>query len=254
MTKNMTLYVAVGAAVVLMLGSGYVQGLWSERWGTFPELAIFSEQLAAVPKEIGEWKGTDAEATDEKILKIAGATGELVRTYTNGNGDQVLISIICGRLRDITYHTPDRCYPAAGFDMQNEPMREVVTLPDGSEAVFFAANFTKSEPTGTHTERGFWSWTGDGQWTAPDNTKFAFASQQRALYKLYVFAVLPREEKPAGAREYYKDFMQVFLPALNNALQPAFERVGRIESDADTPDADQGETIASPEEATAPAA
>ncbi|MGD9719584.1 MAG: exosortase C-terminal domain/associated protein EpsI [Pirellulales bacterium] len=227
MTKNWMIYLPVGAAVVLLIGAGYVQGVWSERWGTFPEMQIFSEQLNAIPKEIGEWKGTDREGSDERTKEIAGAVGELVRAYRNSQGEEVRISIICGRLQDISYHTPDRCYPAAGFDMQGDPQREVIDLPNGDEAQFFAVNFTKSEPTGSHSERGYWSWTGDGHWTAPDNTKFAFASQQRAIYKLYVFANIPEGQTRAGERDFCREFMQQFIPALNDALRPAFEKVGR---------------------------
>ena len=74
-------YLPIGLAIALMISAGYVQGVWSERWGTFPELKTFSDQLSSIPKQIGEWQGTDADATDEKILKIAGAEGEMVRTY-----------------------------------------------------------------------------------------------------------------------------------------------------------------------------
>src|SRR5262245_62149715 len=131
MTKNWMIYVSAGAAALLMVGAGIVQGVWSERWGSFPEMQIFSEQLAAIPNEVGEWKGIDREGSDERTKEIAGALGELVRAYRNGNGEEVRISIICGRLQDISYHTPDRCYPAAGFDMQGEPQREVIDLPNG---------------------------------------------------------------------------------------------------------------------------
>jgi EpsI family protein len=241
MTKNLALYLVLGAAVILLVGTGYVQGVWSERWGTFPELKVFSEQLAAVPREIGEWKGTDAEATDAKILEMAGAEGELRRTYRNENGEEVYISIICGRLQDITYHTPERCYPAAGFDIQNAPQREVIELPGGGDAQFMAANFTKSEPSGTHTERGYWTFTGDGNWTAPDNTKFAFAKHQSALYKLYVFAHVSTEKKSTD-RDFCREFIEVFIPTLNEALRPAFERVGRIESGAAPAEAKPAET------------
>jgi EpsI family protein len=232
MTKSWTIYLPIAAAVVLMVSVGYVQGVWSERWGTFPELKIFSDHLRAIPAEIGEWKGTDAAATDEKLLAAAGAEGELVRTYQNSNGDQVRVSLICGRLQDITYHTPERCYPAAGFEMQGPPQHEVIELPTGQEAHFLATNFTKSERTGSHAERGYWSITGDGNWQAPENTKYAFASQQRALYKLYVFANLPVDpKKRASDRDFCKEFIQVFIPTLNDALRPAFEEVGRIDKD-----------------------
>ncbi|MEX2113453.1 MAG: exosortase C-terminal domain/associated protein EpsI [Pirellulales bacterium] len=234
MNKTWTTYIPIGAAAVLMLGVGYVQGLWSERWGTFPELQIFADQLAAVPMQIGEWQGKQEEGSNEKILQVAGATGEMVRSYTNANGETVRVSLICGREQDLTYHTPDRCYPAAGFDMQGTPQREVIELPGGQSAQFFAVNFTKSEPTGTHAERGFWSWTGDGNWLAPDNTKLTFASQRAALYKLYVFASLSPESKQ-GDRDYSREFLEVFIPTLNDALRPAYERAGRVEETAASP-------------------
>jgi EpsI family protein len=238
MSKNWITYVPIGVAAVLMLGVGYVQGLWSERWGTFPELAIFADQWDAVPMQIGEWQGKQEEGTNEKILQVAGATGEMVRSYTNANGETVRVSLICGREQDLTYHTPDRCYPAAGFDMQGVPQREVIELPGGKQAQFFAVNFRKSEPTGTHAERGFWSWTGDGQWLAPDNTKLTFASQRSALYKLYVFAAISPDQKQSD-RDFSREFLEVFIPTLNDALRPAYERAGRVEATAATPAPEQ---------------
>src|SRR5690349_12993267 len=98
----MKTYLPVGVAVVVMIAAAYVQGQWSERWGTFPELEMLSSQLDKIPLNFGEWQGTDEAATDTKVLKIAGAEGEMVRTYKNANGDAVRVSMICGRLQDIT--------------------------------------------------------------------------------------------------------------------------------------------------------
>jgi EpsI family protein len=232
MNKNLPLYLIVGAAAVLMLSAGYVQGVWTERWGEFPELKVFSEQLTAVPKQIGEWEGTDGEEMDERTKEAAGAEGELMRTYRNANGQEVRVSLVCGRLQNMTDHTPDRCYPAAGFDMQGEPQRVVFETPSG-DAEFMAASFMKSEPSGTQAVRGYWSYSGDGQWTAPDNAKTSLASQKNACYKLYVFAPLStaRGEAPADTT-YCEDFVRVFIPMLNEALRPAFEKVGRVEASA----------------------
>ena len=105
--------------------------------------------------QVGEWKGVDTEGADERTRKVAGAEGELVRMYKNAQGDEVRVSSICGRLQDITYHTPDRCYPAAGFEMQGDPQTDVIECGDKT-AEFLTTTFQKSEPTGTHTERGGW--------------------------------------------------------------------------------------------------
>ena len=224
--SQLALLAPIALAVPLMLGAGYVQGVWSERWGTFPELKMFADQLQEIPMEFGEWKGKDEASSDEKTLKVAGAEGELVRTYRNGNNEEVKISIICARLQDIFYHTPDRCYPAAGFEMQGDPQPEVFEIGD-HEAEFFTTSFLKSEVTGTHAERGFWSWSGDGTWIAPKQPKLKFAGQ-RALYKLYVFAPIPVAKQKTTDRDFSRDFIRAFIPALETALRPVMVKTGRI--------------------------
>jgi EpsI family protein len=230
----MKTYLPIAVAVVVMLAAGYVQGVWSERWGEFPELQAFKDQLPEIPKEVGEWKGEDSEASDERTLKVAGAEGELVRTYKNAQGDVVRVSIICGRLQDITYHTPDRCYPAAGFEMQGDPISDSIECGDRT-AEFLTTTFQKSEPTGTHTERGYWSWSGDGTWKTPSNPKFEFARYQHALYKMYVFGSIAPGKHKAGEQDFCREFIRVFVPRVESALRPAMVKAGRVEPDAVAP-------------------
>ncbi len=243
-------YLPIGLAVAIILFAGVIQGWISERWGSFPELKLFSDQLAQVPTEIGEWKGEDGEKSNEKIRKISGAEGELIRTYRNANGEEVRISIICARLQDIFMHSPDRCYPAAGFEMQAPPEPVVVEIGNGT-AEFITTIFLKSEPTGTHSERGYWTWSGNGEWVAPKTPKVAFAGQQHALFKLYVFTNDTGKQKP-GERDYCKEFIKVFIPALNLALRPAMIEAGRIQEDK-APEATPEKAPVQTEAANAPA-
>ncbi len=214
------------AAAVLMMGvSCYYQGIWSERWGEFPELQIYADQLPEVPMDVGEWHAIDAGKSDERTRTISGAVGELNRVYTNPAGKEVRVMIMCARFRDVFYHTPDRCYPAAGFEMLSEPQHEVIVLSNGKDAEFFTTTFRKSEVTGTHEERGYWSWTADGTWKAPSQEKIEFAGT-RALYKIYVFGNMPPGER-REEHEYVKDFIAQFMPAVTTALRPGFEKAER---------------------------
>ncbi|HEX3728015.1 MAG TPA: EpsI family protein [Pirellulales bacterium] len=230
--NNAKKYLPVVAAVALMAIGGVLQGKWSERWGSFPELQVLTAQMSEIPKQIGEWQGEDEEQSDEKILKIAGAEGELVRTYKNANGDMVRVSMICARLQDIFYHSPDRCYPAAGFEMQGEPQPEVFEIGD-TTAEFFTTSFLKSEPTGTHSERGYWAWSGDGTWKASKNPKLEFANDAHALFKLYIFASVPALTKQkSGDHDFCQDFIRAFVPAVERALRPALVKAGRVKPEA----------------------
>ena len=227
MGSNVLKYLPIGAALLIMIGAAIVQGTMSERWSEFPELKIFSEQLDKIPMQIGEWQGEEAEGSDEKILKIAGAEGELVRTYRNSQGEEVRVSIICARLQDIFAHTPDRCYPAAGFDMMGDPEHKVFEIGP-TTAEFFTTSFMKAESSGTHQVRGYWSWSANGDWIAPKNPKYEFISQQHALYKLYIFANVPPGKPKSTDRVYSEDFIRAFMPALERALRPAMEQTGRL--------------------------
>ncbi len=219
--KTLLIALPFVAALVIMYASAHLQGAWSERWGTFPELQLYAHQLERIPMDFGEWKGEDSEKSSENILKIAGAEGEFVRVYSNSSGQQVRVSIICARLRDVFYHTPDRCYPAAGFEMLGDPQPEVFDINKDETAQFLTTTFLKSEPTGTHSERGLWSWSSDGKWIAPKNPKLQFAGE-KALYKMYVFAAVPPGNKKVGVEEYCVDFIRAFVPVLDVALAPAF--------------------------------
>jgi EpsI family protein len=244
--KTVQKYLPILAAVVLMAIGGVLQGMWSERWGSFPELQVLAAQMSEIPKQIGEWQGEDEAQSDEKILKIAGAEGEMVRSYKNANGDVVRVSMICARLQDIFYHSPDRCYPAAGFEMQGDPQPEVFEIGDRT-AEFFTTSFLKSEPTGTHQERGYWSWSGDGTWKAAKNPKLEFANDAHALYKLYIFASVPALTKQKTSdHDFCQDFIRVFVPAVERALRPALVKAGRVKPET--------EDTAPPVEATSPPA
>ena len=212
-------YLPFAVLGVVILGATWLQGVWSERWQPFPELDVFAQQLNNVPLKVGNWTGVDLPAEDKKILEMAGAVGSLSRTYKKGS-DVVNIFIVCGRLQDVFYHTPDRCYPAAGYEMGGDKERQQFEATNGKVAEFFTSTFMKSDPTGTKNERVFWSWNARGQWAAPDNEKRGFAGQ-RAIYKMYVIAPVVSGTERIGEKDVTVEFIRQFVPELEKSLAPA---------------------------------
>ncbi len=228
----------LAAAVLLMGVSCYYQGIWSERWGVSPEMQIYPKQLHEVPLVVGEWEGEDVGESDDRIKEISGSKGEFNRVYKNGSGEEVHVMLMCAHFRDIFSHTPEICYPAAGFETLNPPEQVVI---DDSE--FFTTTFRKSDTvSGTRDERGYWSWSADGKWYAPEDQRGRFAGD-RALYKLYVFTTVPTREGARSDKDICGDFIRVFMPAMTTALRPGFEMVERIR---------QGEDVVIPETPATP--
>jgi len=214
---SMLRYLPVLSAFVLLLASGYVYGLRTDRWKTSRELEQAVECLQRVPSRLGDWEGTDGTIADRE-LQIARIAGYVRRTYHNQRtGATVSVLLVCGRPGPISVHTPDICYRGAGFEMAEAISTRTLDCGSGSPAAeCFTSKFVKRTATVQTNLRLFWCWSGQGAWTAPANPRLSFAALP-ALYKLYVSHEMSREdervEEDAGL-----GFMQQFLPELQKAL------------------------------------
>lgn len=210
-------YIPIVVAVAVIVTAAVIQGQWSERWYEYPELKQYASLFPRVPLSVGDWQGEDVPGPEQKILDAAGAEASITRVYKRG-ADAVNISLVCGRVQDMFYHSPDRCYPAAGFEQGAQPINKEFETPVGP-AEFKTATFIKSDPSGTQNRRIYWSWCATGKWEAPKEYKWTFGGRH-AAFKLYV-------DVPAGIDQSADDnagvdFIRVFVPALDKAFGSVF--------------------------------
>jgi hypothetical protein len=124
--------------------------------------------LKEFPKTLGDWhevKGTEI-ALDPQIARIAGSSDHLVRTYVNGrNGEQVSVMILYGLAYLVWPHTPDACYPAAGFKSV-PPSRDVdIDVPETPiKARFRELNFAKYQTGAGIYQQVYYSLRNAGEW------------------------------------------------------------------------------------------
>lgn len=220
-------YVPIAVVVTLIIGFSIFQGIWSDRWSD-PAVAasVFIERLGSVPSSVGDWESLDTKsnlsaAEEKRQMEVAGALGNVSRTYTNKKtGKKVSLFLICGHARKVTGHTPDRCYPSAGFTSYGQQAKHSVDC-EGTAAEFYTKIFKKQEPEGDRILQVFWTWSNGAAWQAPDSPVRTFGGV-RALYKMYlVNAVKPG----TGMKEALEaspciDFCQEFVPQLNQMLFP----------------------------------
>jgi len=208
--------VPFSAALVLIVLLAVVQGRWSDRWGDpGADARKVAVRLQDIPLNVGNWEGSDSEA-DLRELEAAGAVGHVTRVYRNKvTGTAVSLYLICGHSRDISVHTPDRCYPAAGFEKLARPSEFKLT-DAGAAAEFQTTTFRKEETEGIRHVRVFWTWSEDGQWTAPTAARRAFAGVP-ALFKLYFIGNADRAGRPLEETAPIS-FAREALPVINDAL------------------------------------
>ena len=163
MPKNMTLPLVV--LLTLLAGSTYLQGRYSERWGrsSSERLGRLAKNVeTAVPLVIGEWQGTDQPLDPVQFEASNCDAAREIKYQNRANGDTVVAYVVAGNARNVTIHTPERCYTGAGFEMEGE--KEIYTHtfePYGGgppqSIEFMTATFRKEEPQQITRLRIFWN-------------------------------------------------------------------------------------------------
>jgi hypothetical protein len=205
--------------LAVLVGTGLVHGLWTDRWQGSQELADAVARLERVPDRLGPWQAT-AVPLEAEVLAQAGAAGQRSLHFTHRRtGEQVLVILLCGKPGPISVHRPEHCYRGAGYEMTAPAAKErLPAIAPGPPAEFWTARFRKQEETQTVQLRIFWSWFAGGSWQAPGSPRWTFA-RYPALYKLYVI----RETTPGRERldrDADRKFLNQVMPVLTRALTP----------------------------------
>jgi hypothetical protein len=215
--SRLTGLVTLAVAATLVAAATVLQGLWTERWGeknvaaTLKTSAAILEQ--AFPKKFGDWEFETELESDPKELERAGAVGHVSRLYRNvRTKGRVSAFVVCATPHDASGHTPDRCYPGAGFEIAEAEHRQSIPLEDGRTAETFTGTFRK---TG-QTLRVFWTYGVDGRWIAPQIARIELAGTS-AVYKLY--AIIDETRLPGGESTLIcTDFLSALLPEFDAAM------------------------------------
>src|SRR4051794_25685739 len=94
---SMSRCVPLLTVLTVVVLSGIVHGLWTDRWvpGEEPERA--AARLADVPLTLGDWDGR-AGQLDARHVEVAELSGYLLREYVHRRtGNVVSVLLVCGR-------------------------------------------------------------------------------------------------------------------------------------------------------------
>ena len=220
----------LAGTVALVLGVTVAQGFLTERWKDksvskdLQEAATLLEER--FPKSFGGWEVERELGADPKELERAGAVGYISRLYRNTRTKaRVSAFVVCARPHDASGHTPDRCYPGAGFEIGEAEHRQKIPMADGREAETFTGTFRM---TG-QTLRIFWTYgirdeaeidkenvTARRNWIAPQIARIALVHEP-AVYKLYAIVDETRLTSSQAMVEC-EDFISQLLPMLDTAI------------------------------------
>src|SRR3954447_6507336 len=225
----MTRYLPIFLAVLLIVGLTIPQIKMTDRFaGTNVSAEQRAHLLEKVPIDVGDWHGQNMPI-DPQVREKAGAVGAVSRSYRNSRtGKQVDLWLIVGHSRDVSFHTPDVCYPGSGFTARasENSLYPMVFDEKQKEGTPVLTNtfFRESDVSGHQLVRVFWAWynpeNSDNQgkvvWEAPSNARWHFGNA-RSLYKMYFTSVM-HDTKETAEQSACVRFARDFLPIVNQAL------------------------------------
>ena len=211
---------ATAGAVLLVVGVTILQGMWTDRWTgrNVDEALLKAARLLEerFPEGFGEWELEQEIESDPKELERAGAVGHVSRLYRNTRTkSRISVFVVCATYYDASGHTPDRCYPGAGFEIAEAEHRQTVTLQGGGKADTYTGTFRKQG----QTLRVFWTYRVGAGWVAPQIARIELAGEP-AVYKLYAIIDETRI-RGAQATSECLDFLSFLLPAFDASLASA---------------------------------
>jgi EpsI family protein len=208
------LLLIVGAVTLV---DGFVYGLWTGRWNANDELASAAARIDSLPLTVGDWQGTP-QPLDPLVIQRAEFAGYTMRRYENRRtGAVVNLLVACGRPGPVSVHSPQICFPGAGFQMSGDATRHTLDPQLGGTPVeYWKATFAHSDDTMPERVRIVWLWNGKGAWMAPNNPRWQFAGLPM-LYKVYITQeFLPRNEETDG--DACAEFLREIIPELEKVI------------------------------------
>lgn len=83
-----------------------------------------------LPDFVGEWSGKDVAISSAEISTLGPETQFARKAYTNGAGDELLVTIVlAGQDMNTSIHRPERCLKAQGWDLVDSKTIEM-PVPD----------------------------------------------------------------------------------------------------------------------------
>jgi len=185
----------------------------------------------ALPEYTGEWFGQDMKVSDREIGILGKETEFARKSYTNGRGDELQVSIVLsGQDMNTSIHRPERCLPAQGWTIADKRAISISIPGFGSLPITCLNNVrnitVEDRPVPVYNLSYYWfAWSSDVTASHLERTymdvrdRILHGSNQRWAY-ITVSAVVTKNLKKFGRSEdetkrLIEDFIRQLVPVVH---------------------------------------
>jgi hypothetical protein len=211
---------AAGATIAcaLVLASGAVRWWQVRRVDATMNAGLHERQfkLDEIPLNLGHWTGVKTEM-DQRLVAATGSHDLITRHYTDADtGVGIDVIVLFGPSSDIFIHTPELCYPKAGFSSHADAVDRPLNC-NGVETMFRSVAYTKGDPGSRDIQDVYFSWRYNGRWTPMVGSPKQL-ERIPGMYKVQIARRLSAKESHADDRDPCESFLKVLIPDLESRI------------------------------------
>jgi hypothetical protein len=210
---------AARAAIVvaILVGSGGVRWWQARRVEARMDAGRERQfKLDEIPLTLCDWAGERSEM-DERIVRATGSDELITRRYVDGRTGVVLdVIVLYGPTSEIFIHSPEVCYPKAGFGSHEKTVDRTLEIGD-VKATFRSVAYAKGDPGSREIQDVYFSWRYNGDWT-PTVGSPKQLDRIPGMYKVQVARRLTQRETRADERDPCEAFLKVLIPDLESRI------------------------------------
>jgi hypothetical protein len=174
--------------------------------------------LRKLPLTLESWQGEDA-ILDPQIARKAGASDAIFRRYVNQTtGAAVEVIVLYGTAVELFFHTPEACYPAAGYTQYGGPDQRLIGSGEAG-ARFRSLVFVKEQDPEAGRIEVYYSWRYQGRWT-PEFGSFKQFERIPGVYKIQLARRLTEQER-RDVGTPCESLLDMLVPEIERRLAPA---------------------------------
>ena len=125
---------------------------------------------------------------DPSVARTAGASQHIIRDYLDEkSGEKASALIVYGLGVTVHLHTPEVCYPAAGYQLVKGPIVRSISVPGVKGPVRYRwAIYSKREGGITRYEEAYFTFLHDGNWVSDAADRWKLFRYHPGLFKVQI--------------------------------------------------------------------
>jgi hypothetical protein len=179
------------ATCVFLLISGGVR-FWRDRQFSSLEHESKSSpfRLGELPDALGNWHAVPGseQQLDEITAVVAGSSDNVSRAYTNSTtGETASMLVLYGLATSVFAHTPDACYPTAGYQPVVASVDREFSLPGSSKPVRYrVSHFGRTVGGVTQYKEVLCSFLYNGNWVPDVASQWKSFRYHPGMFKIQI--------------------------------------------------------------------